>query len=87
MSQDDMLEQFGAVPASVQKVMVQLESNSPMTGKQLREATGLPRRTIYSALKRLRELGILKEQYNLRDTRQRFLWLDTEKIEAGTASN
>jgi DNA-binding MarR family transcriptional regulator len=46
-----------------------------MTGKQLREATGLPRRTIYTALRRLREMGLLEEQASLRDTRQTYFWV------------
>lgn len=47
----------------------------PRTGKQVREATGLPRRTIYGALNRLRELGVLREQPSLRDTRQTYYWV------------
>lgn len=63
------------VPASVQKVLVQLKDHPPQTGKQLREATGLPRRTIYTALRRLRELGILQERSSLKDTRQTYFWV------------
>jgi DNA-binding transcriptional ArsR family regulator len=50
-----------------------------MTGAQLREATGLPRRTIYAALKQLRELGILRERISLRDSRQTYFWLAGEE--------
>jgi len=49
-----------------------------MTGKQLREATGLPRRTVYTALRRLRELGVLHERSSLRDTRQTYFWVGGE---------
>jgi len=66
------------VPASVQKVLGQLKDHSPMTGKELREATGLPRRTIYTALRRLRELGILQERSSLKDTRQTYFWVGQE---------
>lgn len=63
------------VPASVQAVLNTLHHHKPMTGKQLREATGLPRRTIYTALRRLREMGLLEEQASLRDTRQTYFWV------------
>lgn len=63
------------LPASAQAVLKQLETHEPMTGKQIREATGLPRRTIYTALRKLRELGILQERQSLRDTRQTYFWL------------
>ncbi len=46
-----------------------------MTGKQLREATGLPRRTLYTALQRLRDMGLLKTRHSLRDTRQTYFWV------------
>lgn len=62
-------------PASVQAVLSTLHNHKPMTGKQLREATGLPRRTIYTALRRLREMGLLEEQASLRDTRQTYFWV------------
>ncbi|MFA5943755.1 MAG: winged helix-turn-helix domain-containing protein [Candidatus Thermoplasmatota archaeon] len=65
-----------AAPASVQVVIHQLTGHSPMTGKQIREATGLPRRTVYTALRRLREMGLLQERSSLKDTRQTYFWLD-----------
>lgn len=46
-----------------------------MTGKEIREATGLPRRTVYTALRRLREMGMLQERSSLKDTRQTYFWL------------
>ena len=63
------------VPASVRTVLRELGEHQPMTGKQLREATGLPRRTVYTALRKLRELGILRERQSLRDTRQTYFWV------------
>ena len=63
-------------PGSVQAILTQLAGHAPMTGKEIREATGLPRRTVYTALRRLREMGLLKEQASLRDTRQTYFWLD-----------
>ena len=63
------------VPISVQTILCQLYGHTPMTGKQLREATGLPRRTIYTALRKLRDLGLLQERQSLRDTRQTYFWV------------
>jgi DNA-binding transcriptional ArsR family regulator len=63
------------VPPSVEAILQQLEGHAPMTGKELREATGLPRRTIYTALRRLREMGLLEERSSLRDTRQTYFWI------------
>jgi DNA-binding transcriptional ArsR family regulator len=63
------------VPASVRTVLRELGEHQPMTGKQLREATGLPRRTVYTALRKLRELGVLRERQSLRDTRQTYFWV------------
>ncbi len=80
MDSDDVLRRIPSAPDSVQRVVRELCGSDPMTGKQLREATGLPRRTIYSALRRLRDVGLLREQLSLRDTRQRYLWLDEQAI-------
>ena len=63
-------------PASVQAIVHELRGHAPMTGKELREATGLPRRTVYTALRRLREMGLLQERSSLKDTRQTYFWLD-----------
>ena len=63
------------VPTSVTTVLKQLEDSSPMTSKQLREATGLPRRTVYTALRKLRDMGLLHERLSLRDTRQTYFWV------------
>lgn len=63
------------LPGSVSVILRQLQGSPPMTGKQLREATGLPRRTIYTALRKLREMGVLQERQSLRDTRQTYFWL------------
>lgn len=70
---------IATVPGSVKAVLDTLNHHKPMTGKQLREATGLPRRTIYTALRRLREMGLLEEQASLRDTRQTYFWVHEPK--------
>ncbi len=70
------LSQVAEVPPSAQEVFCALYGHEPMTGAQLRDATGLPRRTVYSALQRLKDIGVLKQQLSLRDTRQTFFWID-----------
>lgn len=71
-----------SAPASVQTVLRELTGHAPMTGKELREATGLPRRTIYTALSKLRQLGILEERSSLKDTRQTYFWVPSQRVPA-----
>ena len=63
------------VPRSVEEVYCTLYQHDPMTGQQIRETTGLPRRTIYEALRRLKQLGLLRERISLKDTRQTYFWI------------
>lgn len=69
-------------PASVAKVLCTLDHHTPMTNKQLQQATGLPRRTLYTALRRLQEEGLVKQQVSLRDTRQSFFFLAGQRAAA-----
>src|SRR5687768_17208192 len=69
------LAAVGHVPPSVQTVYCAMYGHQPMTGRQLRDATHLPRRTIYAALQRLKELDVVKERASLRDTRQTYYWV------------
>ena len=80
MSCEDTLQTLALppVPSSVQTILCQLYGHTPMTGKQLREATGLPRRTIYTALRKLRDLGLLQERQSLKDTRQTYFWVPAD---------
>jgi predicted transcriptional regulator len=64
-----------ALPPSVQAVADLLAAHHPITGAQIREETGLPRRTVYAALQRLKKLGILRERVSLKDTRQTYFWI------------
>lgn len=75
---DDSEHKLAQVPASAQAILEQLAGHPPMTGKEIREATGLPRRTVYTALRRLREMGLLREQASLRDTRQTYFWVNPD---------
>lgn len=74
----DVLASKGHVAPSVQQVFCAMYGHAPMTGAQLREETHLPRRTIYAALQRLKELGVLSERPSLRDTRQTYYWVPAE---------
>ena len=76
MAMDAFPPGTGQVPSSVQAILGQLTGHKRMTGKEIREATGLPRRTVYTALRRLREMGLLKELPSLRDTRQTYFWVE-----------
>jgi predicted transcriptional regulator len=71
----DTLERVAHVPPSVQTVYCAMYGHQPMTGRQLRDATHLPRRTIYAALQRLKELDVVKERASLRDTRMTYYWV------------
>ncbi len=74
----ELIAQLPEVPESSQRVLCLLNGHDPMTAKEIREALDLPRRTLYTALSRLREAGVLKERVSLRDSRQRFFWIDPD---------
>lgn len=63
-------------PLSVAKVLCTLDRHPRMTNKEIQEATGLPRRTLYSALQRLQDEGLIRRQISLADTRQTYFWLE-----------
>jgi DNA-binding MarR family transcriptional regulator len=71
----EVLHRLPHVPPSVETVFTALYGNPPMTSMDLRRATHLPRRTIYAALQKLKELGVLEERPSLRDTRQTYFWI------------
>jgi DNA-binding transcriptional ArsR family regulator len=62
-------------PPSVRLVLGALQMGRRLTGAQLREASGLPRRTVYQALRVLRERGVVLYRKSLQDTRQSYFWL------------
>ena len=88
----DTLAAVAHVPPSVQTVYCAMHGSPPKTGQQLREETHLPRRTVYAALQKLKELGMLNERPSLRDTRQTYYWVPgaphgrSEEASASTAS-
>lgn len=82
MSCQEVLRTLPAVPPSVQSVLCALVERQPRTGAELREATGLPRRTVYAALQRLKRMGLLHERLSLKDSRQSYFWLDPSALGA-----
>jgi len=74
------------VPPSVQEVFCTLYGQMPLTGRQLRESTGMPRRTVYEALKRLQQLGLLKMRTSLKDSRQTYFWIASDELAAATSA-
>ena len=70
------------VPPSAQDIFCALYGHEPMTSAQIREETGMPRRTIYSALKRLQDAGVLHSRLSLRDTRQTYFWVEPHAMAA-----
>jgi hypothetical protein len=56
-------------------VLAALQDGARMTGAELCQAARLPRRTVYEALRRLRERGVLHQRGSLHDSRQTYFWL------------
>jgi hypothetical protein len=70
------------VAPSVQTVLGTLHAHEPMTSADIQATTGLPRRTVYAALRTLRGLGVLMERPSLRDMRQSYVWLAAQAVQA-----
>jgi len=51
-----------------------LSQNGKKTGRDIRVGTGFPRRTVYAALKDLKESGKVMSRPSLRDTRLTYYW-------------
>lgn len=62
-------EALVGMPRAVHGVYIALRKG-PMTQKELRQVTGHARRTVYGALRRLEDLGLITVHPDLRDTRQ-----------------
>jgi hypothetical protein len=74
------------VAPSVQTVLGTLHAQQPMTSADIQATTGLPRRTVYAALRTLRGLGVLMERPSLRDMRQSYVWLAAEAVQVPAPS-
>ena len=80
---EELVEAHPGLPESSQKVLCELTGGDPLTGKDLRDRTGLPRRTLYTALQRLQEAGAIEARTSLRDSRQTYYWLADPKPQLG----
>lgn len=58
------------LPASAQTVFRLLQQRGPLTHKDLLAESGLPGRTVRWAVTRLKDEGLIRSRYNLRDSRQ-----------------
>lgn len=74
-----MMEQpaapLDALPPSARQVYGILESNGPLTHKDLLRLTGMPGRTVRYAVGRLKEAGIIGARCNLMDCRQCYFFV------------
>lgn len=68
----------GCDPPSIRTVLDVLHERPRLTGAQLRAASGLPRRTIYQALRVLCDRGTVLRRTSLQDSRQTYYWLNQE---------
>ncbi len=69
MSCEQVQQHLPSVPDSVRTVVDAL-CGRRLTMKDLQDESGLARRTVYGALRRLREMGYVEARPNLQDTRQ-----------------
>lgn len=76
---------IATLSTSVQTVYAAL-LDEVLTSKELTLETGLGRRTVYTALKSLRDLGLLGQQGNLRDMRQTKFWVKKDEDVRGPAT-
>lgn len=75
MDCDNLVRRNDDLPRSAESVLSALCEEGPLTMSDLQARCGLARRTVYGAVRRLRERGLLQAQTSLRDTRQTFFWL------------
>ncbi|MXR42444.1 MarR family transcriptional regulator [Halobaculum sp. WSA2] len=70
--ESDRREAVADLPPSAKLVFVVLENHERLTQSALAEETLLPQRTVRYALDELRDAGVLREELNIMDARQRF---------------
>ena len=73
----------GSFPPSARTILGTLQGRKPMTSADIRMASGLAPRTLYGALRVLRERGLLLAQPSLRDARQCYYWLVDGAVRPG----
>src|ERR1041385_2488800 len=65
----------GLDASSVRSVLALLQTDHALTGKEIRTRSGLPRRTVYSALRVVSGGGVVVPGPGLRDTGQPLFWV------------
>lgn len=67
---------FVALPESARRVFAEVKARGPLTHKELREATGLPPRTLRYAVKRLKDDHFIDTRCSLRDCRTCYFFVN-----------
>jgi hypothetical protein len=67
---------FVALPESARKVFEEVKRRGPLTSAELRDATGLPPRTLRYAVKRLKDEHFLDTRCSLRDCRTCYFFVN-----------
>jgi DNA-binding transcriptional regulator GbsR (MarR family) len=67
------------LPDSAKAVYKLLALEGPMTHRELVEYTDIPARTVRYAVKRLKRADCLGERVNLKDSRQRFFFIQRDE--------
>jgi DNA-binding MarR family transcriptional regulator len=75
MNCQQALQHVNDVPQSARTVLCTLADEGPLTMKDLQAASGLARRTVYAAIAKLREIGMIADKPSLKDTRQTWFWV------------
>lgn len=74
---------FARLPVSAQKTFAAVRQAGPLTSSQLREATGIPGRTLRHAVKRLKDEGLLDTRCSLRDCRTCYFFVSQRCVGVG----
>lgn len=85
-AQDSLRRRPDPLDASSVRAVGRMLAQGRMTAMQLRDASGLPRRTIYRALFLLREAGLVQQRRSLQDSRQSYFWLVAAAAQAAHPS-
>ncbi|HET6398280.1 MAG TPA: winged helix-turn-helix domain-containing protein [Candidatus Thermoplasmatota archaeon] len=75
-------ERYHSLPESARRVFAAIREGGPISHSGLREATGLPPRTIRFAVKRLRTEGLVDSRLSLKDSRTCFFFVKKDLVGA-----
>jgi DNA-binding transcriptional regulator GbsR (MarR family) len=71
---------YGQLPDSAQRVFGAVRAEGPLTHTELRDATGLPARTIRFAVKRLKDEGFVDARCSLKDCRTCYFFVSKDCV-------